>query len=459
MCVQRGRRVQNHDLHDEGRKLSMSRFSRSMTLAAVSLAALAAAATGASAGGFAVREQSATAQGYSFAGAASGSGGLSSMFWNPATITMAPGFQSEWHASVIIPDVQINPLPPTPTLGFGGSGDIGQDAIVPSSYKSYQVNDYLWVGFASSAPFGLVTDPRQNWAGQVYSRSSRIFSANLNPIVGIKVNEWLSFGAGPMIEYFDVRLKNATSPGPAASSLILEGDDWGFGFTAGVNITPFAGTSIGIGYRSSINHELEGTLAAPAGVFPFAPLGTQFPIKAKLNTPDQVTVGLSQAITPAMNLHLGFEWTNWSRVKAPAIVGPTGAPVSDLPLNYEDGYFYSIGADYRVNDRLLVRAGVAYEQSPIDTEVRSTRLPDNDRYWASVGATYLWDEKLSFDLSYTYIWAKDTRINILPGHQDFVAPLAFVADVDSSVNIVSAAIRYRWDDPAKPIPAPIVRKY
>jgi long-chain fatty acid transport protein len=434
----------------------MSRLSRSSILAAVSLAALAAATTGASAGGFAVREQSATAQGYSFAGAASGSGGLSSMFWNPATITMAPGFQSEWHASVIIPDVQIDPLAPTPTLALGGSGDIGQDAIVPTSYKSYQFNDYLWLGFASSAPFGLVTDPRQNWAGQVYSRSSRIFSLNVNPVVGVKVNNWLSFGAGPMIEYFDVRLKNATSPGLAANSLILEGDDWGFGFTAGVNITPFAGTSIGIGYRSSINHELEGSLAAPAGVF--GPVGIELPIKAKLNTPDQITVGLSQAITPAMNVHLGFEWQNWSRLKAPAIVGPTGRPVSDLPLNYEDGYFYSLGADYRFNDRLLLRAGVAYEQSPIDTETRSTRLPDNDRYWASLGATYLWNEKLSFDLAYTYIWAKETKIRILPGHQDY-AGLPFIADADSSVNIISAAIRYRWDDPAKPIPAPIVRKY
>ena len=60
------------------------------TLAGVSLAALGAVST-AQAGAFAIREQSATAQGLSFAGAASGSGGLSSVFWNPATITMAPG--------------------------------------------------------------------------------------------------------------------------------------------------------------------------------------------------------------------------------------------------------------------------------------------------------------------------------------------------------------------------------
>lgn len=118
------------------RALHMDRFSRFAMLAAVSLAASIAAADSASAGGFAIREQSATAQGYSYVGAASGAGGPSSMFWNPATITMLPGWQNQWNASVIMPRSEIDPLPPTPTLPFGGSGDIAQDAIVPTSYLS-----------------------------------------------------------------------------------------------------------------------------------------------------------------------------------------------------------------------------------------------------------------------------------------------------------------------------------
>jgi len=432
----------------------MSRFNRSLTLAAVSLAALIAAQGGAQAGAFAVREQSATAQGYSFAGAASGSGGLSSMFWNPATITMAPGWQGETHLSVIIPRVDIDPVLPTPTIGFGGSGDIGQDALVPTSYSSYQINDTLWVGLSSSAPFGLVTDPRNNWAGQAYSRSSRIFSLNINPIVGVKVNDWLSVAAGPSLQYFDIRLKRAASIFPNTPSVILEGDDIGFGFTAGATITPFVGTTIGIGYRSSINHELEGTVAVPG------PIPAQIPIRAKLNTPDQITVGLSQAITPAVTVHAGFEWTNWSRLKEPAVVGPGGAVLQGLPLNYEDGYFYSLGFDYRLNNQWTLRAGLAYEQSPIDTEVRSTRLPDNDRWWLSLGAGYQWNDQLSFDVSYTHIFTADTEIRIVPGHQDYITGLPFLADVDASTDIVSVALRYRWDNPKVAIPAaPIVRKF
>jgi long-chain fatty acid transport protein len=441
----------------------MSRFNRISTLAAVSLAALISAQGGAQAGGFAVREQSATAQGYSFAGAASGSGGLSSMFWNPASITMAPGWHSEWHLSLIVPRVEINPLPGTPTAIFGASGDIGQDAIVPTGFSSYQINDMFWVGVSNSAPFGLVTDPRQNWAGQIYSRSSKVFSLNVNPIVGVKVNDWLSLAVGPSLQYFDIRLKSAAGAGlaaalPNASSAILEGDDIGFGFTAGATITPFAGTTIGIGYRSRIDHELEGTFSIPAGVGG-VPVSRRIPISADLTTPDQVTVGLSQVITPAVTVHLGFEWTNWSVLKEPLVLGPGGAVVRTLPLNYDDGFFYSAGLDYKLNNQWTLRAGLAYEESPIDTEIRSTRLPDNDRIWLSVGAGYQWSDKLSFDIAYTHIFAKETDIRITPGHQDYLG-VPFLADVDATVDIVSVGLRYRWDDPKVAIPAvPLVRKY
>jgi long-chain fatty acid transport protein len=456
----------------------MRRFNRAVAAATVSLVALAAYADWASAGGFAVREQSATAQGMSFAGAASGSGGLSSMFWNPAAITMRPGWNSEYHASLVIPEAEITPIPGTSPInpGFGtspllafpalsgsfiASGDIARDAIVPASYSNYQFNERLWVGLSSTSPFGLVTKPETFWSGQIYARSSKVFTLNFNPIVGYKVTDWLSIAGGPVVQYIDVRLKRALGPLITSGQGILEGDDIGFGFSAGVMLTPWAGTQIGIGYRSMIHHELEGSQSTSA---PF----TDVPIRAKVNLPEMVTVGLTQWITPSFNINLGFEWTNWSRAGTQAIVGPAGLPINALPLNYEDGYFYSLGAEYWFTPRIALRAGVAYEESPITDEVRTPRLPDNDRVWLSLGATYRWSEKLSFDASFTHIFVKDTPIGIVPGHAEFVRtppaegslPLNFVADVDASVNIFSVALKYRWDDPKVAIPAaPIVRKY
>src|ERR687898_872336 len=130
------------------------KISKRLVMTAVSLSALAAAISGAEAGGFGLREQSATAQGLSFAGAASGSGGLSSMYWNPAVITMHPGWQSQYSASAIVPEAKITPgLGTSPLLlPLGASGDIGQDAIVVSGYSSIQINDWLWIGNSTSAP-------------------------------------------------------------------------------------------------------------------------------------------------------------------------------------------------------------------------------------------------------------------------------------------------------------------
>ncbi|MFC4174269.1 OmpP1/FadL family transporter [Microvirga sp. GCM10011540] len=439
----------------------MSRFNRSLTLAAVSLAALITAQGGAQAGAFALREQSASGQGLSFAGVAAGSGGVSSIFWNPAAITMNPGWQSEWHATAIIPRVEITPTYTLPAglAALGSSGDIGLDAVVPASYTSYQVNDRLWVGLYTGAPYGLSTKPDPFWAGQLYARTTEVFSLEAQPTIGFKVNDWLSVGAGIRAQYFDVRYfsavgPTATNPNPFVPSAGLEGDSFGIGYTLGATLTPFAGTTIGIGFRSAIEHQLEGE---------FQYFGV--PIKANLVLPESVSVGISQQIGSAFTLHATAEWTNWSRLGFPRVynnlTGGLLAQAPYLPLAYEDGWYFSVGGEYAINPAWTVRAGVGYEISPIELETRNPRLPDSDRVWLSLGATYNWSDKLAFDLGYTHIFSVgNTDINIAPGNPIFpTRGVVFAADVQSSVDIVSASIKYRWDNPAVAIPAPIVRKY
>jgi long-chain fatty acid transport protein len=424
-------------------------------LAAASVALGLATASSAMAGAFGIREQSGIGLGLEFAGAAAGSAGVSSMYWNPATITMSPGHQSDFNLSYVNPQAKITPVAPTPTLPFGGSGEIGEGGgLIPSSYSSYQITDSLWVGLASTAPFGLITKPNDVWAGQVYSRSSKVFSANFNPIVGFKVNEWLSIAGGPVIEYFKTTLKSATGIAPNAGSIILKGDDVGFGATAGVTITPFKGTDIGFGYRSSIHHDVDGSLATPI---------SWTAAHVNLNTPEMFNVGLRQAITDQLKLDFGFEFTNWSRLQTPGIVADaTGRILSTVPLGYKDGYFYSLGAEYQWDPRWAFRVGVAYEESPIDLSNRSTRVPDADRIHAGLGATYRWNEKLAITASYSHIFSvgENRGIRIVPGNPSYAAVgLPFIANTDTSADIVAVALNYRWDDPTVAQAAPIIRKY
>ncbi len=436
---------------------------RALALAGVAAGSLWAGAQEARAGAFGIREQSTQAQGLSFAGAASGSGGVSSMFWNPAVITMNPGWVTEQNLTFINLSAEITPTLSTNPgfLPLGGSGEIGQGAVLPAGATSYQLNDRLWIGLQTGAPFGLVTKPNQVWSGEVYARSSRIFSLAFNPVVGFKVNEWLSVAAGPNIEYFRLTLRQAL-PIPGLSptlypSAFLKGESWGVGFTAGATITPWAGTVLGIGYRSSVHHDIEGSIGVPL----VALARTAGQVSANLNTPEKVSVGLTQAINPVTRVNLGFEWDNWSRLGNVGIVSRTlGVPVSNLPLDYKDGYTYSIGAEYDWSPNFTLRGGFAYELSPIVFANRSARLPDGDRYIASIGASYRWNEKLTLNVAYSHFFLDRNRILSGPGRDYNVGNIAFAGYTDASADIVSVGFRYVFGEPARPVaPAPLVRKY
>ncbi|MDB5513183.1 MAG: rane protein involved in aromatic hydrocarbon degradation [Enterovirga sp.] len=424
---------------------------RSLLVGAGSAALLGASATGASAGAFGLRSQSTVGIGQAFAGTASGAAGVSSAFWNPATITMNPGYNSEYNATLVDASARIRVLAPTPTAGFGSSGELAQLAPVPATYSTYQINDTVWLGLASAAPFGSITKPNTVWAGQTYSRSSRIQSLNFAPLLGVKINEWLSVGIGPTVQYFKVRLNQASGIAPTAGNIILEGDSLAAGVTAGATITPMPGTVFGIGWRSGIQHEVEGTFRTPLAVLP---------VRVNVNLPDQVTFGVTQAITGNFRLSAGFEWMNWSKLGTPSIrLATLGNPVAPFPLNYKDGYLYSFGGEYQIDPQWAVRAGIAYEVSPIDVSNRSTRLPDTDRIYGSVGASYAWSEKITFNASYSHIFAVGNKQLRLTAGNPLFNGLPFFGVTEADVNLFSLSARVRWDDPKVAEAAPIIRKF
>ncbi|WP_417690659.1 OmpP1/FadL family transporter [Roseibium sp.] len=421
---------------------------KGLLLSATALVAVIAASS-AQAGGFALREQSTYYQGMSFAGNGTTGPSISSIFWNPATITGASdGLTIEAHNAFIFPRAE---LEGTSTIGAAtlpvDSGDFVGDAWIGSNYLSYKVSDEIYLGMAINAPFGLSTKPDDgNWAGAGYNRSSKVFSLNANPIVGFKVNEMFSVAVGAQIQYLDVRLTNsAAHPLALNATTALEGDSTSVGWTAGVTFTPMQGTEIGLGFRSAVGHDLNGTVSLPVASGGLA-AGT-YNINTKLITPEVVTLSAKQSITDNFRLLGTFEWSNWSRLEAPKVLLSDfgNAQLTALPFNYDDGYFLSVGGEFDFNDQITLRAGAAYEWSPVSDAVRSARLPDNDRIWVSAGGSYKMKENLSFDVGYTHIFGTNTDVNIVPGHQDYSATKgSLVGSVESSVDILSASLRYTW---------------
>jgi long-chain fatty acid transport protein len=362
--------------------------------------------------------------------------------------------------SGVMPYSANSPTAPTAgiLLALGGTGDTATDALVPAAYYSWQFRPDMWLGLSVNSPFGLGVSFPISWAGQDYAAgSSYLKTYNATPSFAWRINDMISVGVGVQIQYGKADLSHGFSGCLAACGPLglaeLSGHGWGYGFTAGVTLTPTPTTTIGIGYRSAINQKIDGTLVTIP-----PPFATTTPVSTTLNLPDIVSVGLRQRLTSQLTGLATVEWTNWSRIGTSNVVTSSGAVATTLPFQYKDGWLFSVGAEYQWSDPLKLRAGIGYEISPITDQVRTPLLPDNDRLWLSAGGTYQWSPKLSFDLAYTHLFVKSTPINITAasGNPWFNGISDYIGDVSSHVDIISVAMKYRWDDPA---PAPVKQGY
>lgn len=408
-------------------------------------------ATEADAGGFEVREQSAYFQGMSFAGSAAG-GSLSSMFWNPAAAGEAGnGLTTSSSYTLILPDSEITvdsvtggPLvAPGTTLGNVLSTrdrqvNIDQDAVVPASYATWRYDSRTVFALSINSQFGLGTEPdNPNWAGQFHARTAKLFSVNATPTVSYEIAPGVTVAGGVQIQYLDLkRLRSAS--GLDAPSSTLEGDDISAGFTAGIMWKPAAGTSVGLGFRSSIEHDLEGSATAP---------NVDLPIGAHLELPEKVTLSLRQDLAPNMRVLGTVEWSNWSRLNlVPVTIEDTSTDVAVLDFQWHDGWFFALGAEYDYSPKLTLRTGVAYEISPIQNATeRLVQLPDADRWWASLGGSYKWSDSIKIDFGYTHIFVEDADIERLPSSTNpLLSDLVLTGTAESSVDILSVGMTTKW---------------
>lgn len=401
-------------------------------------------ASGALAGGLGLHEQSAEALGESFSGVAAGAGGLSSMFWNPATITKSPGIQTSSSYSLIMPYASDTLVAaPVNPAGLPSPGNTVGTALVPASYASYQLSDQWWVGVSVNTPFGSSTkNPYGSIAGP-WGLSTTVFTMDVTPELAFKVNDWISFGLGVQAMYLEARETLATGLTPTPGVAILKGSSWGFGVTAGVTITPMDGTEFGIGYRSQVRQELSGTFVGVPG----AP--ASFSVGAPLTLPDSISAGIRQRITPQFTLLGGVEWTNWSKLQNLVVTSTNPAVpfTTTQVLAYRDGWMFSLGGEYKWDQNLTLRAGAAYEISPVTNSNRDVRLLDSDRVWVSLGASYQVSSRIKLDLSYAHVFYQDGTI-FRPAPTGFPGAATYSGASSARGDIVAVGFTYRWDEPA-----------
>lgn len=432
---------------------------KSTCIAAIAVSSLAALSSStALAGGFGNRLQSTIGVGMSSAGSGTDVYGLSGIYWNPAAINTATGFDWSSNYTFVSPYAHMKAGPGTsPALtGSVNSGNVGIDALVPGTYGAYRINPDWVVGFAVTAPFGLATKPERPWQGAGIAVTSKAILVNTDLLVGYRVNDWLSVAAGPSIVYAKARFSRdvvGILPGYQGGTL-KDLDDWGFGFTVGATIKPWQGGEIALGYRSPVTLKLRGSLESAA----LSPI--ELPVEGKVTLPDMLTLGFSQELTPQWTALASIEWKNWSRVQSvPFIVhsGPAaGTNPTTLDFHYRDGWNFAAGAEYRWDEALTLRGGVAYEISPVDDQNRSTSLPDANRLWISGGASYSFNDHFSVDLGYSHGFVKTSKINRVVDAA--IVDVPFSAKMKGQIDVVSLGFRYKFgQDAVQPMPEAVVK--
>lgn len=409
------------------------------------------------AGGIGIHEQSAAGQGMSFAGQGTSSLGLSSMFWNPAAVTQTNGFGMESHTTFLFGNTVITPDAGGLTAVYGpqDSGNISEFAYIPTTYMAYRLNPNWYVGLSVTAPFGSGTHPDGPWAGSFYTKEARLKSVDFNPVIGWKLNDQLSIAAGPRVVWlFNGKFSRTSAPVIGFNSELNNLGDVAIGWSAGLTWKPTPFTEIALGYRSRVDTTLEGNITLP--VLP----GGGADVKADATLPDSLSFGIKQRIDSRWSFLGSVEWTNWSVLDtAPFIItsGPAaGTNPTAISFLYKDGWFFSAGLEYKWDAWTTLRGGVAYEVSPSKDQFRLLGVPDDNRWWFSVGATHKWTEQLSSDIGYSFVWLGDSPINYTasnPNTLPVVVPLTGTSH--SYYNIISVSLRYAFDPEVR---APLITK-
>ena len=371
------------------------------------------------AAGFMLSEQSVAGLGRAYAGAGIVGDDLSAVWYNPAGMVLLPGTQVQ--AGGVYVDLDLS------YKGDNGETENGSKygVPIPNFFFTRQMNDSMWFGLGLTVPYGLATEYSRTWGQIDRGMNAEIKVFDLNPNIAWKVSDKLSIGAGISLQYADAQYETGVMGGAAYGRLDVDSFAWGANI--GVMWSPTETLRFGLSYRSQVNHHADGDLRVgltqlaggdPTNRSYIAEFGDA---SASLSAPQTVLLTGTWEATPQLRLSALIRWADWSSFDTLSVNAdlssismnlPEGFPVPDLtgmlPIGVEnkwqDTWLFTIGADYTINNAWTVRAGVGYETSPIDDDsYRTALIPDSDRLWLSIGATWHVTENLQGDFGFTWL--------------------------------------------------------
>ena len=223
-------------------------------------------------------------------------------------------------------------------------------------------------------PAGQRVANPQDFVGRYQSLVSSITEVAVITAASWRINHQISIGGGPVFDYCRTRVTQAINTGPTAA---LTGDPVG-----DVRATTSARASTS---ARSISRRLTCASALPephparhhrhaVDLHPAAAPGAQLRDRDGTCQPRTRPCGPRSrcrcrhdrrhlAGTAKLALLATVEWTDWSLFQSVNITPTNPAlPGTVIQENWRNTWFFSVGANYRIMDRLMLQGGVGYDR-------------------------------------------------------------------------------------------------
>lgn len=271
---------------------------------------------------------------------------------------------------------------------FESKSDSRMFAIPQVAFTSKINSDLSW-GIMVNAMGGMNSDYR------VGAMSGDPESVNLQgmmiaPTVSYSLNKDLSLGASLLLGYETLTVRNLFGSG-----LSDEGSTMAYGVKLGANWQVTDGISIG--------GMLQPKMSADEFSFfkNFLVGGFGFNGDAALVLPNQVGVGGKFAVGKDVDIVADLLWYQWSGVDVFEFFG------------WDDQVVYKLGVEFRPSDKLALRAGLNYGESPIkggtilpatsfDAAMANYPFPAISESHVTLGLGYKMDKNMAINAYYLY---------------------------------------------------------
>lgn len=410
----------------------MKKFNQSLLATAMLLAA-----GGANAAAFQLAEVSTSGLGRAYAGEAAIADNASVVATNPALMSLFKTAQFSTGGVYIDSRINMNGDVASSAIvsnqmkathnGSASARNVVPGAFVPNLYFVAPVNDKFALGAGMNVNFGLKSEYDDSYDAGIFGGKTDLTAINLNLSGAYRVTEGLSLGLGVNAVYAKAQVER--NAGTIADSIqdqtvkkafsvlseelkhlpqYLSSKDksvvslqdraaWGFGWNAGVMYQFNEGNRIGLAYHSKVDIDFTDRTATSLGVGKKGDL--------TLTLPDYLELSGFHQLTDKLAVHYSYKYTHWSRLTRLYASSENGKKAFDKELQYSNNSRVALGASYNLYEKLTLRAGIAYDQAA-SRHHRSAAIPDTDRTWYSLGATYKFTPNLSVDLGYAYLKGK-----------------------------------------------------